>query len=250
MKFIKLIVFAISLFLANNFSELSGIAHYKSIPLDYITTKNLDDESNKENSISFEYKIFNKYDCKKYLGREAVIKNGYCPIQIKLTNNSNRYLRFSLADFSFPCVAYHEVADKVEFSTAKRLVGWGIGTLFIPFLIIPFIIEAVESPKANHRLEEDFARKALTDQVLRPNDSVNGVIFVAKQHFTPSFSFTLSDEKNGNKYKLSTTNNTLDIKSSTKKSNSKPIEEEEKDEDSEIEKNFEPSYSRRIILVK
>lgn len=70
------IISVISLFMVGSFSNVSGIARYKSIPLDYLVTKNIDELEDQENSISFEYRVFNKYDCKKYLGREEIIKKG------------------------------------------------------------------------------------------------------------------------------------------------------------------------------
>ena len=50
----------------------------------------------KNPNICCEYKIFNKADCKKYLGRGQVLSKGYQPIQIKLTNNSDNVILLPL----------------------------------------------------------------------------------------------------------------------------------------------------------
>lgn len=198
MAFNKLFVFYV-LFMFLGFSSLSGIAHYKAIPLDHLITKNSEDSN-----LFFEYKVFNKSDCKKYLGRKEVSDRGYQPIQIQITNNTDKSFKFSLNDFSFPCVSCDEVADKVEFNTTKRLVAWGVPAFFIWPLIIPFIIEAVESPKANEQLHADFSKKSLRDQIIEPNSSINGLIFVTKEHFNSSFSFSIANTKNNTQFKLST----------------------------------------------
>lgn len=186
-----------------------GISDYKAFPL-----KNLADykTSNTNDSfISFNHYFFNKSDCKKYLGRDKIISRGYQPIQIKFTNNSERFLKLTLDDFSCPCIDYEYVVDHVEFNTMARVLGWGIaGVFFFPF-IIPAVIEAVKSPKANYKLFIDFSKKALITQVVKPFSSVNGLIFVEANNANKDFSFVLKDEETNEKFVLSTTNKYLDI---------------------------------------
>lgn len=130
-----------------------------------------------------------------------------------MTNNTDRSFKFSLTDFSFPCVSYDQVANEVEFNTTKRVTLWGIGAFFIFPLIIPAIMEAVESPKANQQLYTDFAKKSLTDQIIAPYETINGLIFVASEHFDLNFSFTVTDKINNKKFKLSTCEKQLNINS-------------------------------------
>lgn len=177
---------------------LFGIAHYRAIPLTHI----LDEP--KESCISFSYRIFNKTDCRKYLGRQQIIAKGYQPIQIQLTNNSNRTLVLSPNNFSIPCKSYDLVADQVYFNTTGRLIGWAIGSLFIWPLIVVFILEAIESPKANEQLNADFLQKSLSNQIIAPFSSINGLIFVSTKQFNPLFSFTVTDVKTHESFTLST----------------------------------------------
>jgi len=79
-----------------------------------------------------------------------------------------------------------------------------IGGIFIWPFIIPAIIEAVESPRANKKLEADFSRKALTSQIIAPFSSANGIIFTGLDSSCDDFSFMLLDQKNNASYELST----------------------------------------------
>ena len=150
--------------------NLIAIAKYRALPLAYLKNGASKDTGPQ---ISFVCKQFDKNDCKRYLGRAQIIDRGFQPIQIQIKNNTNRTLEISLDKFSFPCISFLEVADEVYFNTRKRLILWGIGMLFIPILVIPFILEAVESPRANSMLELDYAKKALQNQEIQPFGTVN-----------------------------------------------------------------------------
>lgn len=203
-------VFVIFTILVTFSQDLYGIANYKAIPLD-----NLLNDILEQGTIAFEYRIFNREDCKKYLGRDKIIDKGYQPIQINFTNNSDRCLVMSETNFSFPCVYYYDVAKQVHFDTTKRVLAWGIlgqfrGLISIPFLALA-IIEAIKSPRANEKLFINYSEKTLNDQIIRPRSAINGLIFVASKCFKPEFSFALIDLLNGKQLTLSTTNRQLKI---------------------------------------
>ena len=202
-------------------SQISAIASYKAIALPHLGN---DVTSDKEQSVTFNYKIFDKKDCKKYLGRSKILCRGYQPIQIKITNNTDRYLKFSLNQFSFPCVSYEEVVDNVQFNTSSRIFGWGIGSIFFLPFIIPAIIEAVKCPKANQILCMDFAKKALVNQIIKPYSSINGLVFTAVDHFDPEFSFVINDNESDERLKLSTTDKYLTLDEVTE--NIEPVNNE------------------------
>lgn len=172
---------------------------YKAKPLD-----TLELVTEKPQTISFNYRIFNQSDCKKFLGRSMLIKNGYQPIQISFTNNSDSHFTLSLADFNLPCIAYDEVAESVYFSAVKRGIVWGIGALFIWPLVIPAIVEVTQCPEANDRIDRDYFNKSLTTQIVKPFTTVNNLIFVSVENFDSKFSFVVADLENDAKYVLST----------------------------------------------
>ncbi len=176
---------------------LFGIARYKAATLPEL----LSSLQEPENFLSFSYKIFTKADCKNYLGRKKIIRKGYQPVQITLVNNTGHSFKFSLGAFSFPCVSIEEMAQIMDFSTTKRMVGWGVGSLFVSkTFLLPTAIEGTVSGKESAKLQKDFIKKGLSNTVVKPYDVLNGIIFVEKRFFNPHFSFTLRDVSNGKKY--------------------------------------------------
>jgi hypothetical protein len=173
--------------------------NYKAKPLDQLAIV-----TDTAQCISFNHRIFNQNDCKRYLGRDKVLSRGYQPIQIAFTNNSNKHLMLSLSNFSVPCIPADIVAENLYFNTVNRVVGWSLGALFFWPLIIPAIIEGVESPKANNNLEKDYYSKALTNQIVKPYSSVEGLIFVPVNSYYRDFSYSVTDSKNNQKFLLTT----------------------------------------------
>ena len=190
-----------------------GFTRYKTSALDInIVDKKLE---TKNPNICCEYKIFNKADCNKYLGKDQVLSKGYQPIQIKLTNNSDKPFRFSLNSFNLSCIPFYNFIEDVEFNTAKNVLYFVllsqivIPILSVPIFILPFlinpvsgvvffvvgapilvlvlfslpIIEGIKSSKANKKLYDDFSRKSLNDQTVEPFSTINGLIFVSKKDF-------------------------------------------------------------------
>jgi hypothetical protein len=182
-----------------SFSNVLPIAHYRAIPLE-----NLIDNAVKlsKNGVTFKYKFFSKSDCKKYLGRKQVWDRGFRPIQIHIFNNTDKCLNLCTKNFSFPCIPLDQLINYVGFKTGTRLFAWGISGLFFWPLFIPFIFDAVESPKSNSQLQEDYYYKTLFDQIIQPRSAVNGIVFVAKKHFKSDFSLILNDVASNEQFKL------------------------------------------------
>ena len=177
---------------------LSGCAGYKARPLPKLTKRSLD-----EKSISLDYRVFDKSDCKKYLDRD-VIKQGYQPILISITNNSNRAIQFSRKNINLPTIDAYEVAQKVHTNTVGRAVGYGTAAvLSCGLFAIPAIVDGVGSAKANDQLDIDFDTKTLRDQVIEPSETVNGLIFVPIESFKANFKIVLSEPKTSQRIVLS-----------------------------------------------
>ena len=179
---------------------LSGCAHYSSRPLNRLVTSV--PLSSKEKSVSFAYHVFSSGDCKRHLDRN-VLSKGYQPVHITLANNTNRCISFSLSNFNFPCVSADEVAKKVHTSTAARATAYGVASLFIWPFAIPAVVDGIGSHNANKKLNADFDRKALRDEVIQPFSSINGLIFVAQEHFHPDFTIRLRDARTNEEFLLS-----------------------------------------------
>lgn len=179
---------------------LSGCAHYNARPLSYLSVKApcyVD-----EQYITYNYRIFSKADCRKYLDRN-VISKGFQPIQITIKNHSDRYLNFSLDSITLPCLSADEVAQSVRCSTSKRVTSYGIGSLFLPVLIVPAVIDGFKSTEANELLFADFFRKVLKDQLIAPHATINGLIFVPSADAKEPLALTITDQETGEKFVLS-----------------------------------------------
>lgn len=187
-------------------SLLSGCASYRPKPL-----KKLPVTLYHEESVSFEYHILDRKDCKKYLDRN-VIRKGYQPIHLTITNNSHKYLHLSLSDFSVTCINPRTVAETVHTSTASRVAGYSIlGFLTFGIFFIPAIVDGVGSSKANKKLDADFDFKSLDDQTIPPHRTINGLIFTPQEEFDCAFDFTLIDQASRERFALSTSQQTRKI---------------------------------------
>jgi hypothetical protein len=187
---------------------LSGCAKYRAQPLDRLATCV---SNKKEPLIAFAYRALNKSESKRYLGRDVLAK-GYQPVHITFSNNTNRYLNFSKANISMQCVSASEIAHKVHTSTVARATSYGVASLFLWPLAIPAIVDGVGSSQANEKLDEDFSRKELCNQVVSPFSTINGLIFVPVEKFDPEFKITLVDADNHDQFILTTGKPSLKIK--------------------------------------
>lgn len=215
---------------------LSGCTHYKAITLPRLAKHS--DQSEKK-GLTLEHKIFTKQDCKTYLGKKNLLKKGFQPVQLTLTNNTDHSYTYSASSLSLPTVPAKLVAKKVKFSTAGRIIGYSlagatiliptalVGSLFYPVapvaafvagsyfagFSIAGIVDGVKSHKANKELSADFADKELPFKgLLNPYQSINGIIFVPKKSFNPNFTFTLNNLKNNKAIVLHSNADYVDIK--------------------------------------
>ncbi len=180
---------------------LSGCARYKAKPLNKLFTNT--SKQHTHQCICFNHYAFTRSDCKTHLDRN-VIAEGYQPVQIEITNNSNHSLRLSADSFPFPIASPETIARLVHTDTVGRSVGYGVLGFFMWPFIIPAIVDGIGSAEANEALDDDFAQKSLrASHIIQPNSSVNGLIFVPVNEFYEDFSFTLVDTENNKKYVLS-----------------------------------------------
>ena len=187
--------------------SLSSCAKYKAQPLAKLATFTTNENAH---SAAFAHKALNKAECKRYLDRD-VLDKGYQPVQITISNNTNRHINFSKSNISLETVSADYVGKKVHTSTVARATSYGVAGVFLWPFIIPAVVDGVGSAQANDRLDEDFSRKELCDQIISPFTTINGLIFVPVEKFDHEFSITLVDAKNHDKFVLSTGNPYLKI---------------------------------------
>jgi hypothetical protein len=217
---------------------LAGCAKYKAMPL--FQPKVLSDKK----GLTLEHKVFNQKDCQTYLGRKNLLKKGFQPIQLTVTNNTDRSYTYSSSSLSLPIVPAEKVALKVETSTWGRFFGYSLsasalGTASSAFFhaasvtilgpvgwilgataavggatcFVASIADTVKSNKSNKKLSADFAEKALSREgILRPYQTVNSIVFVPKESFNTNFTFTLNDLQNNKAIVLHSNVEYVDVK--------------------------------------
>ena len=133
-------------------------------------------------------------ECTGYLGKD-VTSGGYKAIQINLKNTTQRYLKLSQNDMDLKTVSADVAAQSVDKNISKRVLGWGIPSLFIPILLVPALITTTLSHRDNKKVLKRCKDRALSDRVIAPNDTFTGVIFVPISDYKDSFNLVLRDQK-------------------------------------------------------
>lgn len=177
------------LFVFAGLACLAGCARYKAEPLGKAVVQGA---AAPKSRVSFAYHVFTKNDCKRYLGCDALAK-GYQPILITITNNTRQYFRFSRDNISLPTVPTVKVAHRMHTKTLERSMGYGVPGIVLWVLIVPALIDGLRSYVCNYKLDQDFAQKELTDQLIGPFGTANGVIFVSKDKFLENFTLSVID---------------------------------------------------------
>jgi hypothetical protein len=221
----------------------SGCAKYSAQPLKMLSTQA---PSTQTTHISMSYKIYDKKDCKTYLGRN-VLKHGYQPIQISITNNSNEEILVSPKNITIPTVTTEKIITTVQSSTMiKAAKAWGTTGLVITGIFLSIITPGLvllygssfktfvlaeaawelsignslliaaptgglRAGHANRKIARDYKQKEFCEQIIPPHNYINGIIFVPVKSFNNEFSIELLNTKTNARYILSTTNPSIEI---------------------------------------
>ncbi len=168
---------------------MAGCARYKAEPLNKVVVQGA---VAPKLQVTFAYHAFTKNDCKRYLGRDVLAK-GYQPILVTITNNTRQYFRFLREHISLPTVPAVKVARRAHTKTLERSMGYGVFGIVLWALIVPAVVDGVRSYVCNYKLDQDFAQKELTDQIIGPFGTANGIIFVPKDKFSENFTLKVVD---------------------------------------------------------
>lgn len=188
-------------------------ARYKEIPLQHLKLQT--DHATQEDLV-WDYKVFNKKECKKYLKSGNILRKGYQPVQITAKNNTSHDIIISPQDFTPMYVPALQVAEKLHrnnlarglgFAAPAVVIGAPVGAacvyggamaaasssapgtvlfgLCLPALVVmsPFIITAIVQGTGaqdfNDTIDEMLCNKELRKQTIAPGQTVSGVIFIA-----------------------------------------------------------------------
>ncbi len=185
---IKLITFLLLLPLL-----ITGCAKHKPQSLHYMPGN-----IHEQQQVEISTKTFSNLDCKTYLGTEKIVKKGYRPIQIMITNKSDKTFVLNGSNISIPLERGKQVARRCHYNTLARVAGWGVGGLFVWPLFLVAAAEGINSIKANKDMDLDFAQRSLytSDQiVIAPHSSTNKIMFVTNENYRTHFTVDLVDKE-------------------------------------------------------
>lgn len=150
-------------------------------------------------NISFEYKLLNKKECKQYFKTKKILKKGYQPIQITVTNHSDNTIVVSPQGLNLSTIPADTVLAALHKNGFARgvplgLVGVVAGlplpmlTLLSPVVInigivglatfsISGIFAGVGARMYNNKISV-IADLELQDQLVPPHTTVTGIVFV------------------------------------------------------------------------
>lgn len=149
----------------------------------YIHYTNQPTQSASHGTISLHCHPLDKNQCIARLGRHMP-KAEFQPIELHITNNSDRHLAFSTNTISgIKIVPAKHAAKENFYNTTGRAIGWGVAGLFMPLLWIPGAIHYASGVKANNKILNNFIKHGLTEHCIWSGNSLTGMIFV-DAHYT------------------------------------------------------------------
>jgi hypothetical protein len=99
-------------------------------------------------------------------------------------------------------LAYLRLSSLIIFGIVSPMTFSAILAASTLAAFTPLALDCFKSPKANKLLSDDYASKAIIDQIIHPRSAVNGIVFVAKKHFKSDFSLILNDVSSNEQFKL------------------------------------------------
>jgi hypothetical protein len=131
-------------------------------------------------------------------------------VYIVIDNKSNIAYGFGKANVDSSYVSAEEVAKKCARSTMGRLVSYGVLGCFIILWIVfipMFIAEAINCPKINSQMRQDYTTNEIADTTIAPNRSIAGLMFVAPMQSGQIFTIPLTNRDTGEKLLFQFQNN-------------------------------------------
>jgi hypothetical protein len=122
---------------------LSGCANYKAMSLPKLARHADSAENSKNKTVTLDHKVFTKANCKTYLGRKNILKKGYQPIQLVITNNTDHTYTYSASSLSLPVKPVKEVINTIKFSSRGRGLGYSAAGTVCAGAAVPLGITAI-----------------------------------------------------------------------------------------------------------
>ena len=173
-------------------ATLPNCAKYKPRPLS--TPRGIVHE---KEGVEVAKQALSEEDSKRYFDRRFVVR-GYQPIQLHISNNSNKTYYLDANNIKLPLEPVRIVSRKLH-----RDIGWKATKYFViggPFWAA---IEGFRSHEVNKEIDNDLLDRSIDENdiiKIKPYGVVNRVMFVSNTNYVSKFELSLIDE---NKQKLS-----------------------------------------------
>jgi hypothetical protein len=150
-------------------------------------------------TITFEYKILNKKECKRLFKTKKILKKGYQPIQITLTNHSDHAIVVSPKGLNIPTIPADTVLTALHKNGFARgvplgLVGVAAGLPLPMALLLPPVVAAVSGlcvitfftagifagvgARMYNKKITIIADLELQSEVVLPHTAITGIVFI------------------------------------------------------------------------
>lgn len=181
--------------------------------------------------IAMMHKKYTQEECLMYLGREKIIKKGYQPLQLSIANQTSNSYIFSASSLSLPTVSEEcvtnefKTASLIRFFIAYPIIGIFAGLLGCIIAVSMIFLHPLFNPKfawlmsvkimllvcaliistartiymarsysIHKKLEIDYKTKSFPKEtIIRPGQSINGIVFVPNESFCDSFTVTINN---------------------------------------------------------
>lgn len=143
-------------------------------------------------------KAYSAQESMVYLNRD-LLHRGLQPMQVTIQNNTPRSYLLSNDGLDLPNLSSKQVAGKVTRSAIPRSIAFRVAGFFFWPLLIPGTIDTILTMKTYFQIKGDYYIKSIKDhaELILPFSTVNRVIFLPADRFSPYFTLYLQDSKNG-----------------------------------------------------
>ncbi len=164
-------------------------------------------QPSKQAGVNVQAKLLSSRETKKLFSGRSIEKKGFEAIQLTIANNTSDTYTLNGASFDIDLEEPSFVARQVEFDTASRVIAWGIPGLFIWPFLIPAIVEGINAPKANRRMQQDFMARGIAPNgkaYISPYSTINKILFVNNKDSVNSFAVRLLNQDTDSSVTLKT----------------------------------------------
>ncbi len=150
-------------------------------------------------NITFEYKLLSKKECKNYFKTKKILKKGYQPIQIMVTNHSDTAIFVSPKNLNIPTIPADAVVAALHKNGFARGIPLGLAAIAIALplpmaMLLPWGVHVIScvgftvfgtagivagaGAKIYNQKITLIADLAFQDQLVSPHATATGVVFV------------------------------------------------------------------------